>query len=159
MKVLNAEKTTEYPVLSGPAVKGATCRTLIPFIVALTHELAGESKLSVRRAWMVQGLVRVQDVLENSGLFLNTQQATELDAAVQKLLTNYHYVAARHVEQGNVRYNVKFHYASHLAAMGSVINPHKLNTYTEERFIATGARFYNHGAHAGRAQVVILKNI
>jgi hypothetical protein len=101
----------------------------------------------------------VQSVLETSGVFLTDSQAATLDAAMHDLLTNYHYLAAWHMREGRIRYNVTFkcHYAYHLAAMGSTINPFRLSTYTEESYIATGARFYNHGAFGNRTQAVVLE--
>ena len=159
LKIMNAEGNSEFPMLAGPAVKGATCRALVPFVASLTQELVGESRVSQRRAEMLQGLVKVQNVLETSGMFLTPLRILELEYALQELLSNYHYVAGYHMERGNVRYNVtfKFHYTHHLGSLGKVVNPNKLNTYMEESFLAAGARLYNHGAYAGKVQEVILK--
>ena len=160
MKALTAESLSNFPMLSGPGIKGATCRALAPFVSTLAGELAAGDAVKTRRSLMMQGLLMVYSVLESSELCMCAANVEHLGAAMHQFLINYSYLASWHMLRGNVRYNLTFkhHYCQHLHAMAAAtgINPAKVSTYTEESFVATGARLYNHNAYGTRTQSVVL---
>lgn len=159
MKVIGGETHGDYPILAGAGIKGASIRALVPWAAGLASELSAGSRVKMRRAKIWTALLSIYRVLETGGMFLDAGALTELRGAIHELVINYVYVARHHMDRGNVRYNLvyKFHYLVHLGDFAASINPHRVSTYTEESFVAQGARLWNHGAFGAKTQEAVLQ--
>ncbi len=143
LKVLGMAKLTEFPMLSGAGVKGAGVRAIIPWVTRLATDMAVTGdRVKVRRQNMMEALSCFYSLCETSGMFFTDSQQVQFRECLLTFGVHYHVLAAHHCSLGNVRYNIvaKHHYMQHLPEFLSV-NPHHISTYSEESFIAQGARF------------------
>jgi hypothetical protein len=131
---------SEFPVLEGAGVKGATIRALVPWLTKLADDLSDDSRPKVRRKELWRGMFTVYRVLETGGLFLSAKDLADLQSAIQTVCATYAYLAHHHMEAGRVRYNLTFkhHYLHHLSVNAETCNPYHLSTYTEESFVSQG---------------------
>ena len=93
MKVLSAESLVTFPMLSGPGVKGATVRALVPFVAEVAAELQDGSRRQHRRHLMMTGLMDWYRLTDSSVTFLSVADQAEVREAVHRFLLNYQYVA------------------------------------------------------------------
>ena len=81
--------TTTYPQLSGPSIKGASTRALVPFVKQLAAQCVDGSKLRARRFDMISALDEWYETLYSGGLFLTAEQQQKMGDIVHKQLINY----------------------------------------------------------------------
>ena len=130
-----------WPV-QGPGIKGATIKSLVPFVAQLAHHLDDGTDLKHRRCLMVAGLRDFYNVLQGAGDFLDEQELRVLDTSVYECLANYTFLAHHAMQHGQVRYNVvhKHHMMNHLVGFARAsVNPRLVATYTEESFVGQGS--------------------
>ncbi len=92
MKALNAEKLTEYPGLTGPGVKAANTRALLPWAVELSLLVLDGSTYRTRRHKMLANLLLFQTTIQQAGVFLTDEQITTCQRAIRGHLIYYHWL-------------------------------------------------------------------
>ena len=139
---MGADSVQEFPVLSGPGVKGANTKTLIPWLTRLTAQLNDDTSVKRRRFLMMKSLHDYMCITSSAGTFLTALERTAIKKAVHEHLINYTYLAGVAMRAGSMMYNVvsKHHYFAHLG--DEVLNPRMLSTYQEESMVGTGARIF-----------------
>jgi hypothetical protein len=135
---------SEYPVLHGPSVKGATTRGIVPFVADICRRLDDGSFAKHRRAVMTGALARMYDIMYGSDVFFSDNELCRFRQAIYEFLVNYHSLAAHHAERGELYYNVVFkhHFLGHVSESAASLNPRCLQTYTEESNVGRGAAIY-----------------
>ncbi len=96
-KMLNTEKPgQDFPILSGPGIKGAAVRAIIPFVSHLMDQLDDGTKQRRRRNLMFQGLLAFYRIVETSGTLFSACQLSDLQQSVHTIMINYAYMVNYH---------------------------------------------------------------
>ena len=110
-------KASSFPCLSGPAVKGANVRPLLPWLVLMCREYNDGSRQHHRRVLMAEGLAAAYEITRGADLFFSEDEKDRFAEAVHKFSINYHYLAMCSCRDGRILYNIvtKHHYFQHMA--------------------------------------------
>ena len=96
--MINAESLTDYPQLTGPSVKAASTRALLPWAVELSASLLmldETSEYKQRRHTMLASLLLFQRTVQTSGMFFNDSELRAVKAAIRTHLLCYQWLAQK----------------------------------------------------------------
>ena len=95
MAMLNGDKLNDFPALSGPGVKGASTRSVVPWAAALTALLNDGSTPKRRRHLMMQALADYYSLTQKANMFLTSDEVKAISACIKVHLINYTYLASK----------------------------------------------------------------
>lgn len=135
---------TDFPTLAGPGVKGASTRSMVPWVATLCSMLEDGSEEKAARAKMMGGLRRFQQSAASGPMFLSKGERQVVRDSVEEFCQNYCLLASLAMRRGEVLFNVtlKHHMFHHMAEQSRNINPRVLHTYSEESFVGCVAKIY-----------------
>ena len=127
-----------WAMLSGPVIKAANSRALLPFFNHLAQKYFaahGDYSSSIRKVFLA--LTEIERIFYTSDMFLEDKTKTELEDAFLRL--GRHWQNLRHLSgvrnENAWQIRPKVHYAQHFVEQADLINPRVVQNYQEESLI------------------------
>ena len=142
-------KDQGWHMMSGPLVKAANSRALVPFLKYAAHEyLAPHGGYANETKKVFDSLFEIERIMYSSGMFFTDAQKLEFSEQFLKLGRAWmflrHNCHTRGVDAWQVR--PKVHICMHLPAQGDLINPRFCQCYAEESLMGRVARLWRSAA-------------
>lgn len=127
----------EYPTLKHQ--KGARVRKFIPVACKLAGEKRDDSHHAKHRHELLLALKEMCDLLGKEGYKWQTQEHAQFQAACEKCMKHYQYLAKEAVSNKEYLWSVvqKHHMCQHLCEQSKYIAPRHFHTYGSEGFMKT----------------------
>ena len=110
---------------------------LVHVILCMLRKLMYRTTIDKHRIAAYEYMLQAATIVDNSSLFLTTEQAGQLSDSVNLFLLHYNVLTNHAVVVGTPRYNIvpKFHALIHIAAFGVYQSPEASWCYAFEDFI------------------------
>ena len=127
-----------WAFLKGPLVKSANTRHVVPFCGQLCERFFNDDRpWPIALRTIVQSLLKIYDVLYNSGIFLDRRQHQQLQDAVDELGRSYMLGRQLAHEDGKLYLNIvpKCHFSMHLPRQCRLLNARYVQCYAMENTV------------------------
>ena len=95
------QRASSYPVLTGPVVKAANCRALLPYVLELAARLDdGITPEKIHRRKAAQWLGVIVDLFYSSPMFLNDDMKARLAHAVNRFSLHFSWLTSHACARG-----------------------------------------------------------
>ena len=131
------KKAEEYPILKHQ--KGARVRKFIPVACRLAGEKRDDSDHGKHRHELLLALKEMYELLGKEGFKWQTQEHAKFQAACEKCMKHYQWLAKEAVSKKEFLWSVvqKHHMSQHLVEQSKFIAPKHFHTYGSEGFMKT----------------------
>ena len=131
------KKAQEYPILKHQ--KGARVRKFIPVACKLAGEKRDDSDHGKHRHELLLALKEMYELLGKEGFKWQTQEHAQFQAACEKCMKHYQWLAKEAVSRKEFLWSVvqKHHMSQHLVEQSKFISPRHFHTYGGEGFMKT----------------------
>ena len=142
-------QTNQWHMLSGPLVKAANTRALVPFMKHCAHEyLSPHGGYASEARQVFDALFEIERIMYSSEMFLTDEQKQEFRDQFLKLgLAFMHLRHDSHLRSIDAwQITPKVHVCMHLPAQADLINPRFCQVYGEESLMGRVARLWRSAA-------------
>jgi len=157
-------RPADFPDLSGPVVKAANTRSLVPYGLELQRRATTADPSIVNRHILkcVESLSAVYDIFYAGSYVLTAAEAEAAARHLTRMGLHYQRLAFLHTDQLAWQMRPKLHYAvAHLAGQAKLINPRYVQTYGSEGLVGKVCNIYKASQsgpyHAGLQRTIFTK--
>ena len=146
LKISNI-KAEAFPDLSGPAIKAANTRAIVPYALALQRMAVAmqPNRTHKHMAKALESLQAVIDIFYDNSMFLTPDTMTSLRRHLARLGSNFQVLQTLSLaaEQTRWKTQVKMHLCiAHLADQAALVNPRFTHGYRSESLVGTICTIY-----------------
>ena len=140
----NGKSSKTYPALSGPRVKAANSRALMPWIAAISIAHDDGTLPAVHRRICAVNLNEYLRIIYSEGFVLSTAAMVRLEKVVFRCLRSYSWLQHNAISSGRVLWHVipKWHYWAELVYQSRLFNPRFCQTYAGESLVGRVSTLY-----------------